>query len=100
MLWKKKEVFVFVPRADADWDPHTSYHQNATFHSKKMSESTKALRYRADYLGNTGLISSQTLIAYLASLTRLDGGIHGVGIRLYHSVHFVDVPDLVIEVRG
>ena len=55
MLWKKKEVFVFVPRADADWDPHTSYHQNATFHSKKMSESTKALRYRADYLGNTGL---------------------------------------------
>jgi len=31
---------------------------------------------------------------------RLDGGIHGVGIRLYLSVHFVDVPDLIIEVRG
>ena len=31
---------------------------------------------------------------------RLDGGIHGVGIRLHLSVHFVDVPDLIIEVRG
>ena len=31
---------------------------------------------------------------------RLDGGVHGVGIRLYLSVHFVDVPDLIIEVRG
>ena len=32
---------------------------------------------------------------------RLDRGIHGVGIRLLlHSVHFVDVPDLIIEVRG
>ena len=31
---------------------------------------------------------------------RLDGGIHGVGIRLYLSVHFVDVPDLIIEVRA
>jgi len=31
---------------------------------------------------------------------RLDGGIHGDGIRLYLSVHFVDVPDLIIEVRG
>src|SRR5271169_4258195 len=36
VLWKKKEFFVFVPRADAKWDPHTSYHQDGSFHSKSF----------------------------------------------------------------
>jgi hypothetical protein len=60
---------VFVPRADADWDPHTSYHQNATFHSKKMSESTKALRYRADAFESIGY--SKDVDAWLSRCWRM-----------------------------
>lgn len=37
-LWlrrsRKGEFFVMVPRADRDWDPHTSYHLDGTFHGK------------------------------------------------------------------
>jgi hypothetical protein len=37
----------------------------------------------------------------ILGVSRLDRGIHGVQILLLlHSVHFVDVPDLIIEVRG
>lgn len=31
---RKGEFFVMVPRADRDWDPHTSYHLNGTLHMK------------------------------------------------------------------
>ena len=44
-LWvrrsKKGEFFVMVPRADKDWDPHTSYHLDGTLHMK--SHNRKAL---------------------------------------------------------
>jgi hypothetical protein len=37
-LWvkrsKKGEYFVFNPSADRDWNPHTSYHLDGTFHMK------------------------------------------------------------------
>src|SRR5436309_1062613 len=37
-LWVKRspkpEFFVFQPRADGDWNPHTSYHINGTLHMK------------------------------------------------------------------
>jgi len=37
-LWlrrsRKGEFFVMVPRGDRDWDPHTSYHLDGTFHGK------------------------------------------------------------------
>ena len=37
-LWvrrsRKGEFFVMVPRGDREWDPHTSYHLDGTFHSK------------------------------------------------------------------
>jgi len=37
-LWvrrsRKGEFFVMIPRADQDWDPHTSYHLDGTLHSK------------------------------------------------------------------
>ena len=37
-LWvrrsRKGEFFVIVPRADQDWDPHTSYHLDGTLHTK------------------------------------------------------------------
>ena len=37
-LWIKKtykgEIFVFMPRADRSWDPHTSYHLDGTLHAK------------------------------------------------------------------
>jgi hypothetical protein len=40
VLWvrrnRKGEFFVMVPRAKKDWDPHTSYHQDGTFHSKSF----------------------------------------------------------------
>jgi hypothetical protein len=39
-LWVRRslkgEYFVMVPRADRDWDPHTSYHLDGTFHSKSF----------------------------------------------------------------
>jgi hypothetical protein len=37
-LWvrrsRKGEFFIMTPRADRDWDPHTSYHLDGTFHIK------------------------------------------------------------------
>jgi hypothetical protein len=40
VLWVRRnakgEFFVMVPRAKKDWDPHTSYHQDGTFHSKSF----------------------------------------------------------------
>jgi hypothetical protein len=40
VLWVKRnrkgEFFVMVPRAKKDWHPHTSYHQDGTFHSKSF----------------------------------------------------------------
>jgi hypothetical protein len=37
-LWvrrsRKGDVYVIVPRADRDWDPHTSYHRDGTLHAK------------------------------------------------------------------
>jgi hypothetical protein len=37
-LWVKRKIngefFVFVPRADGQWDPHVSYHLKGQFHSK------------------------------------------------------------------
>jgi hypothetical protein len=37
-LWVKRaqkgDVYVFVPRADRNWNPHTSYHWDGTFHCK------------------------------------------------------------------
>jgi hypothetical protein len=39
-LWvrrsRKGEFFVMVPRGDRDWDPHTSYHLDGTFHAKSF----------------------------------------------------------------
>jgi hypothetical protein len=37
-LWvrrsRKGEFFIMLPRGDEDWDPHTSYHLDGTFHMK------------------------------------------------------------------
>jgi hypothetical protein len=37
-LWvrrsRKGEFFVIIPRADQDWDPHTSYHLDGALHGK------------------------------------------------------------------
>jgi hypothetical protein len=37
-LWVRRspkgDVFVLIPRGDRDWDPHTSYHRDGTFHMK------------------------------------------------------------------
>ena len=37
-LWvrrsRKGEFFIMLPRGDRDWDPHTSYHLDGTFHNK------------------------------------------------------------------
>jgi hypothetical protein len=30
------DVYVFIPRNDRDWQPHTSYHRNGMFHSKSF----------------------------------------------------------------
>jgi len=39
-LWVRRspkgEFFVMVPRGDRDWDPHTSYHFDGTFHMKSF----------------------------------------------------------------
>jgi hypothetical protein len=39
-LWvrrsRKGEFFVMIPRSDGDWDPHTSYHRDGTFHPKSF----------------------------------------------------------------
>jgi len=39
-LWvrrsRKGEFFVMVPRGDREWDPHTSYHLDGTFHMKSF----------------------------------------------------------------
>ncbi len=41
----KGDVYVLIPRNDGDWNPHTSYHRDGTFHSKsfnhKMSSSQR-----------------------------------------------------------
>ena len=37
----KGDVYVLIPRAHLDWNPHTSYHRDGTFHSK--SRGHKAL---------------------------------------------------------
>jgi hypothetical protein len=33
----KGDVYVLVPRNDPDWNPHTSYHRDGTFHSKSFN---------------------------------------------------------------
>jgi hypothetical protein len=66
-LWirrsKRGDVYVFVPRADADWDPHTSYHRDGTFHSKsydrklvlqKRQPLTAAFRGTENIVGHAG----------------------------------------------
>jgi hypothetical protein len=39
-LWVRRspkgEFFVMTPRGDRDWDPHSSYHLNGTFHMKSF----------------------------------------------------------------
>jgi hypothetical protein len=39
-LWVRRapkgDVFIVVPRADRDWDPHASYHRDGTFHHKSF----------------------------------------------------------------
>jgi hypothetical protein len=39
-LWvrcsEKGDIFVMLPRADPDWDVHTSYHHNGKFHTKTL----------------------------------------------------------------
>jgi hypothetical protein len=41
-LWvrrsRKGEIFVIIPRGERDWDPHTSYHRDGTFHSKSSNK--------------------------------------------------------------
>jgi hypothetical protein len=32
----KGDVYVLTPRNDGDWNPHTSYHRDGTFHSKSF----------------------------------------------------------------
>jgi hypothetical protein len=32
----KGDVYVLIPRNDPDWNPHTSYHRDGTFHSKSF----------------------------------------------------------------
>jgi hypothetical protein len=42
-LWVKRspkgEFFVMAPRAEPGWDPHVSYHEDGTFHSKSFDGS-------------------------------------------------------------
>ncbi len=39
-MWVKRspkpEYFVLIPRSDTEWDAHTSYHYDGTFHSKSF----------------------------------------------------------------
>jgi hypothetical protein len=30
----KGDVYVLIPRGDREWDPHTTYHRDGTFHAK------------------------------------------------------------------
>lgn len=43
-LWirrsRKGEFFVMIPRANREWDPHTSYHLDGTLHSKSSDVSS------------------------------------------------------------
>jgi hypothetical protein len=32
------DIYVKVPRADSEWDPHTSYHHDGTFHAKSYGQ--------------------------------------------------------------
>jgi|SRR5579863_6645519 len=53
----KGEVFVMLPRGDRDWDPHTSYHLDGTFHSKSYgraisSQSAKRQPLTASFTGS------------------------------------------------
>jgi len=40
----KPEFFVFQPRADGDWNPHTSYHLNGTLHAKSYDHKMVATK--------------------------------------------------------
>lgn len=45
-LWVRRapkgDVYVFVPRADRDWNPHVSYHNNGNFHAKSFDHRMSA----------------------------------------------------------
>jgi hypothetical protein len=47
-LWvkrsRKPEFFVFQPRADGDWNPHTSYHLDGTLHMKSYDHKMVATK--------------------------------------------------------
>lgn len=49
-LWarrsKKGEFFVLIPRADAEWDGHASYHLDGTFHSKSYGRTFFPRKYQ------------------------------------------------------
>jgi hypothetical protein len=36
----KGDIYVLIPRNDSDWNPHTSYHRDGTFHSKSFRHKT------------------------------------------------------------
>ena len=71
-LWRKKQFFVFVPRANAEWDPHTSYHQDGTFHSKSFGR--KGLSKKLQPL-NRPFRGSEHLGAYHGHGPKTVGGI-------------------------
>ena len=45
-LWVRRsptgEVFIFQPRADRSWNPHTSYHLDGTLHLKSHDQDADA----------------------------------------------------------
>ena len=55
VLWirrsPKGEFFVMVPR-DSNWDPHTSYHLDGTFHAKSYRQTFPSLRKKQPLTGS------------------------------------------------
>jgi hypothetical protein len=54
-LWVRRlpkgDFYVFVPRADQAWDPHTSHHADGTFHAKSFGRKFGKPQHRQPLTG-------------------------------------------------
>ena len=51
----KGEIFIFQPRQEAAWNPHTSYHRDGTLHSKSYDRTTLPQQKRQAVNGLRGV---------------------------------------------
>jgi hypothetical protein len=78
-LWVRRsakgDVYVLIPRNDSDWEPHTSYHRDGTFHAKSFDRKFAANMPKRQPLSSGAFQGAEHMGTYLGHAPKSVGAV-------------------------